>query len=76
MVVLALHIFMVRVDLGAMFIMLFLMRLGMHIMVKLCFIILMMLHMSYTVKMVKLLQKMWGLNAIKARLAFRFQNLM
>jgi hypothetical protein len=34
---LALHMFMVGVDLGAMFIMLFLMRLGMHLMVKLCF---------------------------------------
>jgi hypothetical protein len=41
---LALHMLMVGVDLGAMFIMLFLMRLGMHLMVKPCFIILIMLH--------------------------------
>jgi hypothetical protein len=48
---LALHLLMVGVDIGAM------LRLGMHLMVKLCFIILMVLHMCYTVKMVKLLLK-------------------
>jgi hypothetical protein len=48
------------------------MRLGMHLMVKLCFIMLIMLHMCYTVKMIKWLLKMWGLNARKARLAFGF----
>jgi hypothetical protein len=56
---LALHLLMVGVDLGTMFIMLSLM----HLMVKPCFIILMMLHMCYTIKMIKLLLKMWGINA-------------
>jgi hypothetical protein len=44
---------MVGVDLIAMFIMLFLMRLEMYIMAQLCFIILMMPHMCYIVKMIK-----------------------
>jgi hypothetical protein len=39
------RMFMVGVDLGAMFIMLFPMRLEMHLMAQLCFIVLMMLHM-------------------------------
>jgi hypothetical protein len=37
---LALHMFMVGVDLGAMFIMLFLMRLEIHLIAQLCFIVL------------------------------------
>jgi hypothetical protein len=73
---LALHMFMVGVDLGAMFILLFLMCLGMHLMVNPCSIIHIRLHMCCTVKMIKLLLKMWGLNARKERLAFGFQNLM
>jgi hypothetical protein len=55
--------FMVGVDLGAILIMLFPMRLGMHLMVQLCFIILMMLHLCFCVKMIKLLIEMWGLSA-------------
>jgi hypothetical protein len=47
---LALHMFMVGVDLGAMFIMLFLMCLEMHLMAQLCFIVLMMPHMCYIEK--------------------------
>jgi hypothetical protein len=35
-----------------------------------------MLHMRSIVKMIKLLLKMWGLNAKEAKLAFGFQNLM
>ena len=50
---LALRMLMVGIDLGAMFIMLFLMRLGMHLMAQLCFIILMMLHLCLCVKMIK-----------------------
>jgi hypothetical protein len=50
---LALHMPMVGIDLGAMFIMLFLMRLGMHLMAQLCFIILMKLHLCLFVKMIK-----------------------
>jgi hypothetical protein len=50
---LALHMPMVGIDLGAMFIMLFLMRLGMHLMAQLCFIILMMLHLCLCVKIIK-----------------------
>jgi uncharacterized membrane protein YciS (DUF1049 family) len=42
---LALHMFMIGVDLGAMFIMLFLMCLEMHLKAQLCFIVLMMPHM-------------------------------
>jgi hypothetical protein len=40
----ALHMFMVGVELGAVFIMLFHMRLGMRLMAQLCFIVLMILH--------------------------------
>jgi hypothetical protein len=47
---LALHMPMVGVDLGAMFIMLFLMRLEMHLMAQLCFVVLMTPHMCYFVK--------------------------
>jgi hypothetical protein len=73
---LVLRMFMVGVDLGAMFIMLFLMRLEMHLMAQLCFIVLMMHHMCYIVKMIKSLLEMWGLNAREERLAFGFQNPM
>jgi hypothetical protein len=68
--------FMVGVDQGVVFIMSFLMRLEMHLMAQLCFIVLMMPHMCYIVKMIKLLLKMWGLNAREARLVFGLQNLM
>jgi hypothetical protein len=68
--------FMVGVDLGVVFNMLFLIRLGMHLMAQLCFIVPMMLHVCYIVKMIKLLLKMWGLNAKEAKLAFGFQNIM
>jgi hypothetical protein len=68
--------FMLGVDLVAMFIMLFLMHLEMLLMAQLCFIILMMLHMCYFVKMIKLLLEMWGPSAMEARLAFVFQSLM
>jgi hypothetical protein len=54
---LALHMFMVGVDLGAMFIM-FLMHLEMHLKVQLCFIILMMPHMCHIVKTIKWLLEM------------------
>jgi hypothetical protein len=50
---LALRMLMVGIDLGAMFIMSFLMRLGMHLMAQLCFIILMMLHLCLFVKLIK-----------------------
>jgi hypothetical protein len=73
---LALRMLMVGIDLGAMLIMLLPMRLGMHLMVQLCFIILMMLHLCLCVKMIKLLLEMWGLTAREARLAFGFQSLM
>jgi hypothetical protein len=72
---LVLHIFMVGVYLGAMFIMT-LMRLKIHLMAQLCFIVLMMPHMCYIVKMIKLLLEMWGLNARKVRLVFGFQDPM
>jgi hypothetical protein len=48
---LALNMFMVGVDLGAMFILLFLMHLGMHLMVKPCSIIHIRLHTCCTIKM-------------------------
>jgi hypothetical protein len=50
---LALHMLMVGIDLGAMLIILLPMRLGMNLMVQLCFIILMMLHLCLCVKMIK-----------------------
>jgi hypothetical protein len=50
---LALRMLMVGIDLGAMFIMLLLMRLGMHQMDQLCFIKLMMLHLYLCLKMIK-----------------------
>jgi hypothetical protein len=50
---LALHMPMVGIDLGAMFIMLFFMHLGMHLTTQLCFIVLMMLHFCLCVKMIK-----------------------
>jgi hypothetical protein len=50
---LALHMLMVGIDLGVMFIMLLLMRLGMHQMDQPCFIKLMMLHLFLCAKMIK-----------------------
>jgi hypothetical protein len=47
-----------------------------HLMVQLCFIILMMLHLCLCVKMIKLLLEMWDLSARKAKFAFGFQSLM
>jgi hypothetical protein len=48
-----LHMLMVEMDLGTMFIMFLLMRQGMHQMDQLCFIKLMMLHLYSCVKMIK-----------------------
>jgi hypothetical protein len=50
---LAPRMLMIGIDLGAMFIMLLLMRLGMHQMDQLCFIKLMMLHLYSCAKMIK-----------------------
>jgi hypothetical protein len=50
---LAPHMIMVGIDLDAMFTMLVLMRLEMHQVVQLCFIILMMLHLCLCAKMIK-----------------------
>jgi hypothetical protein len=50
---LALRMLMVGIDLGAMFIMLLLMHLGMHDMDQPCFIKLMMLHLFLCAKMIK-----------------------
>jgi hypothetical protein len=67
---------MVEIDIGVMFIMLFLVHLEMQLMAQLCFIIPMMLHLFLCVKMIKLLLEMWGLSAREAKLAFGFQSLM
>jgi uncharacterized membrane protein len=67
---------MVEIDIGVMFIMLFLVRLEMQQMAQLCFIIHMMLHLFLCVKMIKLLLEMWVLSAREAKLAFGFQSLM
>jgi hypothetical protein len=46
------------------------MRLELHLMVLLCFIVLMMLHMCFIVKMIKFLVLMWDPKARKVRLEF------
>jgi hypothetical protein len=68
--------FMVGVDLGVVLIMLFLIRLEMHLMVHLFYTILLMLHMCFIANLVKSVLKMWDLNAREVRLAFGFQNLL
>jgi hypothetical protein len=50
---LALRMLMVGIDLGAMFLILCLMRLGMHQIAQICFIILMMLHLCLCVEIIK-----------------------
>jgi hypothetical protein len=72
---LVLHMFMV--DLGTLN-MLFLMRLrlGMYLMVPLCYFIHVMLLMYCIARMIKLLLQMWDQNARRVRLAFGFQNLL
>jgi hypothetical protein len=67
---------MVGINIGVMFIMLFLVRLEMQLMAQFFFIILMILHLFLCVKMIKLLLEMWGLSAREAKLAFEFQSLM
>jgi hypothetical protein len=73
---LALLMLMVGIDLGVMFIMLLLMRLGMQQMDQPCFIELIMLHLFFFSKMIKCLLEIWGLSARETKLASGFQSLV
>jgi hypothetical protein len=69
---------MVEVDLGAMLITLFLMclRLGMHLMVLVFYIVHLMFPMCFTANLVVLLLLMWDLKARMVKHAFGYQNPM
>jgi hypothetical protein len=74
----AIHMLIVRVDPGAMHLMLSLMRLmiGMHLMVLLCYFVLLVHPMCFIIRIIELLHLMWDPKARRVRLAFGYQNPM